>query len=346
MSTANDPLAGLSRDLTENGLAFLHRSVAEMSAQPATMRSLSVAMVDLAAAVEVLMKARLVREHWTLICADPDKATATQMLAGTAKTVTPEQAIKRLENVAGVAMKAGGHADRVIEVATLRNRAIHFAMVGIAPAGLQSPLGHGLDFVLWFLGTQFRGQGDDDVQELVEESIERLTTEVGQLKALVAARLASIGDELGMAGLCVECPRCRQATLMLIDGDVSRCVFCLWKPVDGAECAAEYADAVLGTSQYQAIKDGGDWPVHLCTACGETSMVEGIEQLLPNPATMHRGEPPCDWKAPGYWGCFSCGTTADRTELDRCTRCDALTETGDDDGLPVCGECWADVLRD
>jgi hypothetical protein len=27
MSTANDPLAGLSRHLTENGLAFLHRSL-------------------------------------------------------------------------------------------------------------------------------------------------------------------------------------------------------------------------------------------------------------------------------------------------------------------------------
>ncbi len=92
MSTESGSLAGLSRDLTENGLTFLHRSVTEMRAQPATLRSLSFAIVDLAAAVEVLMKARLVREHWTLICSEPDKATPTQMLAGTAKTVTPEQA--------------------------------------------------------------------------------------------------------------------------------------------------------------------------------------------------------------------------------------------------------------
>jgi len=340
MSTVNDPLAGLSRDLTENGLTFLHRSVAEMSAQPDTLRSLSFAIVDLAAAVEVLMKARLVREHWTLICSEPDKATTAQMLAGIAKTVTPEQAIKRLENVAGIAMKAGGHADRVVEIATLRNRAIHFTMVGIAPVGLQGPLGRGLDFVLWFLGTQFRGQGDNDVRELVEDSIETLTTEVGQLNVLVAARLASIAAELDTAEACVECPRCRQATLMMIYSDASRCAFCLWKPADGAECAAEYADAVLGRSHYEAIKHGGDWPIHPCTTCGETSMVEDIQQLLPDPATMNRGEPPCDWKAPAYWGCFSCGTTADRNELDRCTRCDTLTETGDDDGLPVCGECW------
>lgn len=67
-----------------------------MSNQPTSMRSLSFAIVDLAAAVEVLMKARLVREHWTLICSDPDKATAAQLLAGTAKTVSPEQAVRRL----------------------------------------------------------------------------------------------------------------------------------------------------------------------------------------------------------------------------------------------------------
>jgi hypothetical protein len=75
MSAAKDPLARLPRTLTENALAFLHRSVQEMSAQPATLRGLSFAVVDLAVAVEVLMKSRLVREHWTLICADPDKAT-------------------------------------------------------------------------------------------------------------------------------------------------------------------------------------------------------------------------------------------------------------------------------
>jgi len=345
MSIVKDPLAGLPRDLTENGLAFLHRSVGEMSGS-ATLRSLSFAVVDLAAAVEVLMKARLVREHWTLICSEPDKATVTQLMAGTAKTVTPDQAIKRLENVVGVAMSDGGHAARVVELVSLRNRAIHFAMVGIDPVGLQGPLGRGLDFVLWFLDTEFREQGDETVQELIEDSIERLTTEVGQLKALVAARLASIAEELDTAELCVECPRCRQPTLMLLDGQVSRCAFCLWKPIDGEECASEYAAAVLGTSHYEAVKDGGEWPVHPCTTCAATAMVEGIEQLRPDPASINRSEPLCDWKAPAYWGCFACGTTADRTELDHCTRCGTLTDRGDDNGVPVCGDCWSDILRD
>jgi hypothetical protein len=341
-----DPLSRLTSDLTENGLAFLHRSVAEMSAQTATVRTLSFAVVDLAAAVEVLMKARLVREHWTLICADPDKATPAQMLAGTAKTVTPEQAIKRLEGAAGVAMTSGGHEARVRDLVTLRNRAIHFAMVGIATAGLQSSLGRGLDFVLWFLNSEFRGHGDPAVEEMVEDSIDTLTTQVGQLKALVAERLASIGPELANAELCVECPRCRQSTLMLLDGETSRCGFCLWKPVDGEECAAEYADVVLGLSYYEAVKDGGDWPVHVCTNCGADSMIEGIQQLRPDPSTMNAGEPPCDWISPAHWGCFSCGSWAGRTGIEHCTRCGVPTVMGSDDGVPVCSDCWADITHD
>lgn len=82
MSTESGSLAGLSRDLTENGLTFLHRSVTEMRAQPATLRSLSFAIVDLAAAVEVLMKARLVREHWTLICCQTRQGDADTDVGG------------------------------------------------------------------------------------------------------------------------------------------------------------------------------------------------------------------------------------------------------------------------
>jgi DNA-directed RNA polymerase subunit RPC12/RpoP len=268
------------------------------------------------------------------------------MLAGSVKTVTPEQAIKRLESVAGVPMTAGGHGARVNDVAALRIRVVHFAMVASSPAGLQGSLARCLDFVLWFLDTEFRDQGDADVEELVEESIEALTTEVGQLKALVAERMKSIADELDDAELSVECPRCRQPALMLVYGDLARCGFCLWKAADGAEGATEYVDTVLGLSHHVTVKDGGEWPVHSCTSCGEEAMVEGIEQLRPDPATINQGESPCDCKTPAHWGCFSCGKTAERTELDRCTRCGGLTDAGDDDGLPVCSDCWADVLSD
>jgi hypothetical protein len=340
-----DPLAGLSRDLTENGLAFLRRAVGEMSTQTVTLRNLSFAVVDLAAAVEVLIKARLVREHWTLICADPDKATPALVLAGTSKTVALEQAVKRLEGVAGVPMSASGYDKRVDEIARLRNRAIHFTTVGAPPAALQAALGRGLDLALWFLSTEFRGQADDGTQVLVEESIESLTTQVGHLKNLARERMTTIAGELDAAVICVECPRCSQPTLMLVDGDVACCAFCLWKPIDGSDSAVEYVCAVLGTSRYGAVTSGVYWPIFACHTCTEDAMVEGIKQLRPDPASLNAGQPPCDWISPAHWGCFACGTTAALNEIDHCTRCGTPTDTGYD-GFPVCSDCFADATRD
>jgi hypothetical protein len=345
MPPTNDPLAGLSRDLTENGLAFLRRAVGEMSAQAVTFRNLSFAVVDLAAAVEVLIKARLVREHWTLICADPDKVTAALVLAGTSKTVALEQAVKRLDGVAGVPMTVSGYDKRVDEIARLRNRAIHFTTVGAPPAALQAALGRGLDLVLWFLSTEFRDQADNDTQVLVEESIEDLTTQVGHLKDLVKERMTTIAGELDEAVICVECPRCSQPTLMLIEGGVARCAFCLWKPIDGSESAEEYVSAVLGISRYDAVTSGADWPIFKCHACSEDAMVEDIKQLRPDPATLNADQSPCDWISPVYWGCFACGTAKAENEIDHCTRCGIPTVTGYD-GFPICSDCFADVERD
>lgn len=49
----------------------------------------------------------------------------------------PEQAMSRLDNVAGISMNAGGHSARVVDRAKLRSRAIHFNMAGALPAALQ-----------------------------------------------------------------------------------------------------------------------------------------------------------------------------------------------------------------
>lgn len=344
MPTPSDTLTALGHDLTENGLAFLHRAVSEMGNGRGDLRNISFAVVDLAAAIEVLLKARLVREHWTLICAEPDKAAPTQMVAGSLKTVSPEGAMKRLEGVAGVPMMRDGHSERVDEVMRLRHRAIHFTLAGQDPIGLQAALGRGLDFVLWFLEAEFRDQGDDAAQALVEESIDDLTTQVGKVRELVKARIVTIAAELDAAELCVQCPRCSQATLMFLDGQTSRCAFCLWKPADGYDCAQEYVDAVLGISKYIAIKEGGDWPIHSCPQCGVESMVQGIVQLRPDPAFENLGEPPCDSRAAAFWGCFACGWTADRNGMDMCTRCGVPTTTGDDDGTPICADCWSYIL--
>jgi hypothetical protein len=192
--------------------------------------------------------------------------------------------------------------------------------------------------VLWLLSSEFRDQIDADIEELVEESIDTLTTQVGRLNLLIAERMKSISADLATAELCVGCPRCRQPALMVLTDGPARCAFCLWRPIDGDECASEYVHVLLGQDQYSAVMDGSMWPIHPCVSCSESSMVEGVLQLLPDPASTKQ--------LPAYFACFSCGWSADRTELDHCSRCSEITETSGDTGVPVCSNCWSHIVHD
>jgi hypothetical protein len=325
MNPMTGQLSNLSRHMTENGLAFLARSVGELTTQTTT-QPLSFAVADLAVAIEVLMKARLVREHWSLICVDPDKVTPAKILLGDFRTVSPEQAVIRLENAVGVPLKAGKWDQRVSEISRLRNRVMHFALVGLEPVGLQAAAGRGLDFLLWLLGSQFAGQGDAETQKLVSAAIDELSEQIGKLTHLLAERMKTIEAELDAAEICVECARCSQPTMTLLDGEVARCPFCLWTPLSGAEAAAEYAEAFLGRSMYDAVTSGGEYPAVACPNCGDEALVSGIVQLRP------AGPPTADW------GCFACGFTAQSEGLDSCARCDTIT-LAESDGATLCGSC-------
>ncbi|MGO4202762.1 hypothetical protein AB4Z09_13620 [Rhodococcus sp. TAF43] len=329
---------GLEHDLIENGLAFLRRSVDGMHGSSGDDHAAAFAVVDLAVAVEVLLKARLSREHWSLICSEPDKATPGKLLGGSLKTVTPSQAVDRLEGIVELPMKAKGHPKRVEEIGQLRNRAVHFTLTsgGQLTIAVKAEYGRALNFVLWLLDTQFRGQLSADTNALVEYAIDPLTRKVGEFDDLVAERMQTIADELDQATACVECPRCHQSALQLTKGETVRCAFCLWAP-RGSDAALEYIEGCLGLSEYRTVvKDGGYWPpIDWCPRCGEHALVEGIAQLRPSPAGHDAGSLNCDAPVVAYWGCFGCGMTAAYLELDRCGRCPAIVEHG----RGVCSDC-------
>ena len=138
--TAAPAIDKLEHDLTQNALEFLRRSVTAMRTNP---DDATFPVVDLAVAVEVLLKARLVREHWSLICKNPDTATPAGVLAGTVTTVTTEQALNRLESVASLPLKARSRRKRLETIGTLCNRAIHFTLTinGSLPIGVQADYG-------------------------------------------------------------------------------------------------------------------------------------------------------------------------------------------------------------
>ncbi|PKZ63595.1 hypothetical protein CYJ73_21285 [Gordonia terrae] len=331
----------VEHDLTAHGLAFLERSVTSM--RGSDERGALFAIVDLAVAIEALLKARLVREHWSLICADPDKATYTKFETGQAKTVSTAQAVRRLEGIAGLPMTALGHNKRIDQISALRNRAVHFTVpAGDSSIGLRTAYGHALNFALWLLDEEFRQGVDHDTEVLVDEVIENLSTEVRHFESLVSDRMTMITVTLEQADICLECPRCEQPALMFNEHhEWVYCGYCLWSPEDGSMAAEEYVEAVLQVSLYRVIKDGDGedgWPIWECPRCAIVALVSGVQQKRPDP--RHPRSTGYDAIMPAYWACFQCGWSGPAGALEHCAICNAVAE-GDTDGTTICVNCVA-----
>lgn len=330
MSSSTD----LELELTRNGLAYLQRSVEEGDDQ-ADLQTMAFAITDLAIAVEVLLKARLAREHWTLIFTKPDTVKRADMLAGTAKTVGPDEAFKRLENISGVPWRPT-HSLQVTRLVTLRNRVMHFTPSGMAVQALMAPWGEALDFALWLLSNEFDATDSPRSAQLVRDVEEAVSTRLGELGVLVKTRLASLADRLASAEVLVQCPRCTQPTLVLGEGDPVRCLYCFSNSeYQGPQVADLYVELVLNKSSYSTAKDGEDWPVHVCLECDREALVAGIEPVPPPTA-------PSTWAAPlVHYGCFECGIVYAHHEVERCARCHTLTSY-EVDGSSLCQDCVAD----
>jgi hypothetical protein len=107
------------RNLSESAFDFLERSVDEIKKHPKD------SVIHFATAVELLLKARLMREHWTLVLDRASDLSLGDFLSGKCKTVTQADAIKRLNNACGENISKDAIA-QFGNIAAHRNRMIHF----------------------------------------------------------------------------------------------------------------------------------------------------------------------------------------------------------------------------
>jgi hypothetical protein len=85
--------SALFKSLVENGFDFLKKSVADIKKSP------KYSVINFCSAVEIFLKARLIREHWSLILAKPEFADVIKFKGGDFVSVSMEEAIRRLNNI-------------------------------------------------------------------------------------------------------------------------------------------------------------------------------------------------------------------------------------------------------
>jgi len=114
--------------LTHNAFDFLERGIEEFDKAP------KYSVIHFCAAVEMLLKARLMNEHWSLIVSKPEQANLAKFMAGDFASVTMDEARARIRDIAGEHI-ADDAFNSFRTLANHRNKMIHFFHAEVDSAG-------------------------------------------------------------------------------------------------------------------------------------------------------------------------------------------------------------------
>lgn len=311
----------LERSLLENALDFVDRAVDELRGQQGELeRENKYAALFLASGIEVLVKARLVREHWSLVFEDPASASLARFRSGDFVSVQASKVIQRLNNIAGLNVEV----EQAHKVFGLRNRLVHFAP---SPHGnaARTVLAGGLSFVATFLEEHLKEHLLEEELRIVEAAQEKINVMYVDLKDFADKRMYMLEGTLNTKPLIIACPECSQLALEPgsdVETSPPRCHFCYYT-ASGADVARDYASWILFSSAYDAIKGGGEYPIHICLECSAESLIEGVAV---------RNRPNLTF------ACLTCSAHYEQHDLGRCVRCGTLTMP-DEDGWSMCYNC-------
>jgi len=213
------------------------------------------AILHLATALELLLKARLAIEDHRHLVAGKRQVSDRQFDDGDFASVTVEECIEKLAKHSQFTLTTR-QRQVLSQLRHLRNRVAHFSEPGDA-AALKAAVAAGLNL---FIDITHAAEFRDD-ETYGTKSVRQLVTELHKYDDFVKERLSAISEHLRTAKRPMthhadECSFCLQDAAV-IDGDDIRCLFCSHK-----ETVREFAE---GRSH--------DGTAEVCPACGRHSVL-------------------------------------------------------------------------
>jgi hypothetical protein len=218
--------------LVKNAIDFLERATAEIEERP------KYSIINFFNAVELFLKARLMKEHWALVIAKPEVANIRKFRDGDLPSVTLEQSIHRLRNIAGESL-TDVEISSFNELRKHRNKLVHFFHPRYAGAPDESTLEDvvvelckGWLFLHRLITVKWVGFFGD-----YEEEINKLASEMNRLKKFLRAKYEvlqpDIEKEIGEGKRYTLCFSCsfRAARIDYSEPPLSHilCKVCGWR---------------------------------------------------------------------------------------------------------------------
>ncbi|MFI9730896.1 hypothetical protein [Streptomyces sp. NPDC052092] len=284
---------------------YLDRAVTELTegSTPPDERALKYAVLHLQAATEVLLKARLVGEHWSLVFKQLPKADFEAFKQGDFESCSIAETIERLIRIAQVSVSQDARG-AISALTQDRNRLTHYGHTGssfLVEARAARVLSFLLEFISgelrpmlwgqlqraisanWDKGKPVSPQMAYDLFDLpavkdvhhevvaIDDTLRELRLKLGRVEKLVDERMKALSSELApLTHRTIHCPECRQVAFVVNEVEITEpvtCRFCLLS-YDRPEAAAlEYYWRVVGE---------GNGAVADCPACERDCLVLGV----------------------------------------------------------------------
>lgn len=327
-------VARLAHGIVDSAIDFLSRAVRGIERSP------KYSCIDFCAGLELLLKARLMREHWSLIVADSRAVSAGKLLSGDFQSVAMDDALRRVHHACGEVVPQ----DEVAAYAAIRrrrNNAVHF-FDGAMTAEEATRYHDGTiadQCRAWhFLDRRLRSEWSVHFAAH-SRKIERLRTRLLGLRRFLKASFEALTPELDQrrkAGdAVVECEACgfEAAPVQPVAEPISKaaCLVCSFErtllDLPCPECATRIL-SVEGTSpscskcgcvvdlswlldKYDlSDRAGGDGGAVYCGECGEISTPTVI------PMGAHHGCLNCYRLLAGVQHCGWCHTAIAGVDLE------------------------------
>jgi hypothetical protein len=297
-------------DLLENGLDFILSSL-DPIIQSHNDAQLKYSLLHLSAGVELILKERLRKEHWTLIFENINNANSVDLSSGDFQSVNLESSILRLENVCEIEI-SDKDKKYLRELKKRRNKIEHFAFKEL-DTSIKSLASKVLSIILSFIKENF---DNSTLSGQSKSQIEKLRLKMKDFSEFVKLRWSQIKEMLktiSESHEIIKCPQCFQEAFVLND-DLT-CLFCGYTDIAN-KVAENYVESVLGKSYFMCIKDGDNYPIDNCPECSETTLVEIGNNYL----------------------CFNCYEKYSTDSIQQCEGCSELY-LPDDDDFGLCDSC-------
>jgi hypothetical protein len=292
----------------------------ETERDKAVQHSLKYAVLHMCAGVELLLKERLRREHWSLLFERPDEATQEKFESGDFRSVSLASLLQRLEGIAG--LQFGAETRSLLEsLKRQRNKLEHFEFRGNVEA-IRSLVNRVASFALDFVHRDLKWKAEDD------ELIERMRVAMFDNGDFVATRMGELKDDI--AGISdnfaalLPCPYCLQEAFEFSDGQC-RCLFC-HQVTDRKDAAQEWQLNFITIEPKERLA-----VERICPECGHEAFVQ-ISKFIDR-----RNERIPDWL------CFGCAYSASSKAIRICMKCSEPFLDCDGVGV-LCSRCFHETV--